>query len=255
VSQNIQTALAALGADEAVLSSAEKKSLDERGFAVFEGVLDAGWLQRLRATYEALMAKEGANAGKEVHQEEGTRRLADLVNKGEVFDGIYTHPRILAAVHWILKRDFKLSSLNARDAVPGFGQQTLHADWGPRQAAQPFQVVNSVWMIDNFTPQNGATRVLPGSHLLDGGPADHIKDPNATHPDEVLAVAPAGSVLVFNAHVWHGGTKNCTEKTRRACHGYFTAREHGQQLDQREYLRKSTFDRLSPAARYILDVD
>jgi ectoine hydroxylase-related dioxygenase (phytanoyl-CoA dioxygenase family) len=202
-----------------------------------------------------LMQKEGASAGKEVHQEEGTRRLADLVNKGEVFDKIYIHPRILAAVHHILKRDFKLSSLNARDAIPGQGHQDFHADWGARKEEEPFHVVNSVWMIDDFTADNGATRILPGSHKLAGEAGDTLKDPKAPHPDEVLAIAPAGSVLVFNAHAWHGGTKNHTQKTRRACHGYFTAREHEQQLNQREYIRKSTYDRISPAARYILDVE
>src|SRR5437868_5343558 len=109
----IDAALDALGSGSGLLSAAERESLDTKGFVILEGVVQAGWLGRLREAYEALMTREGANAGKEVHQEQGTRRLADLVNKGEVFDGMYTHPRILAAVHHVLKRDFKLSSLNA----------------------------------------------------------------------------------------------------------------------------------------------
>ena len=78
----------------------------------------------------------------------------------------------------------------------------------------------------------------------------------APHPDEAYIIAPAGTVAVFNSHTWHGGTLNkSTDLQRRAMHCYYTAREHNQQLNQLEYLRYTTFKRISPAARYILDVD
>jgi ectoine hydroxylase-related dioxygenase (phytanoyl-CoA dioxygenase family) len=250
----MEEALAALGVTDKTLNRGEKDSLDKAGFLLLHGVVDRKWLDELRKVYEELMRQEGPEAGKEVHQEAGTRRLADLVNKGEVFDRVWTHPKVLAAARHVLKRDFKLSSLNARDAEPGQGHQGLHADWGPRQEGEPFHVVNSVWMIDDFTPDNGATRIVPGSHLKAGSAVDHLADVQAPHPDEVLACAPAGSVLVFNAHAWHGGTRNDTARTRRACHAYFTAREHSQQLDQKKFVRPETLARLSPAARYLLDV-
>ena len=251
---NIEEALRALGVTEQTLSDEEKRQLDEQGYVIFPGVLTEEQLEEYRAIYEHLMEKEGQNAGLEVHQEEGTRRLADLVNKSEAFDRVYTHPKVLAAVYHVLKREFKLSSLNARDAIPGQGNQWLHPDWGQRNLDEPFHVVNSIWLIDDFTPDNGATRIVPGTHKLAGSPKDYVDDPGAPHPDQVLIVAPAGTVCVFNAHTWHGGTQNRTNRTRRAMHCYFTAREHPQQLNQREYIRKSTYDRISPAARYILDV-
>jgi ectoine hydroxylase-related dioxygenase (phytanoyl-CoA dioxygenase family) len=251
---NIQECLAALGVTEHTLNRDEKASLDANGFLLLHKVMDKAWLESLRVKYEELMAKEGAEAGKEVHQEKGTRRLADLVNKGQVFDRMWSHPKVLAAAFHVLKREFKLSSLNARDAMPGDGHQGLHADWGDHKEGEPFHVLNSVWMIDDFTPDNGATRIVPGSHLKSGSADDHMKDSSAQHPDEVLACAPAGSVLVFNAHAWHGGTKNTTTRTRRACHGYFTAREHEQQLDQRKYIKAETLARLNEAQKYLLDV-
>ena len=180
--------------------------------------------------------------------------MADLINKGEVFDRIYTHPKVLAAVYHVLGREFKFSSLNGRDALPGYGQQGFHADWQPRHTGQDFSVVNSIWLLDDFTVENGATRVLPGSHLREGSPKEHLADPLATHPDEVLLIAPAGSVGIFNAHLWHGGTTNRSTSTRRGLHCFYTSRENPQQLNQSEYLRKKTYDRISPAARYILDV-
>lgn len=250
----IEEALLALGVTDDLLTAEEKNSLDERGFVLFTGMLATDELEHLRAKYEELMDKEGMNAGKEVHQEEGTRRLSDLVNKGECFDRVYTHPKLLAAIYHVLQRDFMLSSLNARDAIPGAGLQALHADWGARKEHEPFHVCNSIWLIDDFTLENGATRVVPGTHRLPGYPQEHGIDPLAAHPQEELILAPAGSVGVFNSHLWHGGTQNQTGNTRRALHAYFTAREHKQQLDQAAYIRKSTYDRISPAARYILNV-
>jgi ectoine hydroxylase-related dioxygenase (phytanoyl-CoA dioxygenase family) len=61
-------------------------------------------------------------------------------------------------------------------------------------------------------------------------------------------------VIVFNSHLWHGGTRNDTDRPRRALHSYFTRRARDQQLDQRAYLRPETRARISPAAAFILDV-
>jgi ectoine hydroxylase-related dioxygenase (phytanoyl-CoA dioxygenase family) len=70
----------------------------------------------------------------------------------------------------------------------------------------------------------------------------------------VLLLAPAGTVVVFNSHLWHGGTLNRSSSPRRATHAYFTRRGNTQQLDQKKYIRPPTLDQLSPAARFILDV-
>ncbi|AZN40297.1 phytanoyl-CoA dioxygenase family protein [Paenibacillus albus] len=251
-----EEALRLLGAEEGLLSKEEKASLDELGFVIFHDLIDPEWIDSLRERYEYLMEEEGAKAGLEVHQEAGTRRLSDLANKGEDFDGTYTHPKILAAVNYILKRDFKVSAMNGRDAIPGEGHQSLHADWtAPRKIEEPFHVAISIWMLDDFTMDNGATRVVPGTHLLKGSPSDYMEDPSSPHPDELIVTGRAGTVIVLNSHTWHGGTTNRTDKSRRALHPYFTAREFPQQQNMRDSIRKVTYDRISPAARYLLDVD
>ena len=247
-------ALAALGAEPTVLTDAERRSLDESGYVVFPALVNPEWLERLQAQFDLLTEREGAAAGSEFSQERGARRLSDLVNKSDAFDGVYTQPKVLAAVAHVLGRPFKLSSLNARDALPGEGNQALHADWRAHGADEPFAVVNSIWMLDPFTELNGATRVVPGTQRRAGAPGDSVADTNAPHPDQVLLTGQAGTVAVFNAHLWHGGTTNRTDGTRRALHCYFTAREFPQQVDQGEFIRKRTWDRIRPAARYILDV-
>jgi len=251
----LATALAALGVTEATLGPQARADLDNNGFIVLQNVIDSAWLAALRAAFERITAVEGENAGKEVNQMAGVRRLADLVNKGEVFDRIYTHPLVLAAARHVIGRPFKLHSINGHDPLPGHGQQALHPDWGnPRPDPNVFSVMNSLWILDDFSADNGATRLVPGSHRWLGHPRDQLSDLLAPHPQEIYVSAPAGSVLVFNSHAWHGSTTNHSQRMRRVYHCAFIAREYPQQTDQRQFLRPETAARLSPAARYILDV-
>jgi ectoine hydroxylase-related dioxygenase (phytanoyl-CoA dioxygenase family) len=248
------TALAELGVTQATLAEGTRERLDRDGYAVLPGVLSEEQLDAIRTRLAELLVAEGDQAGLEVHQEAGTNRLADLVNKGPMFKPCFTDPRVLACVGHVLG-DFKLSSLNFREALPGQGLQALHADYGGPAPASGFQVCNSIWLLDDFTADNGATRVVPGSHRSDTVPRLAMPDPTAAHPDEVLVIAPAGTVVVFNSHTWHGGTVNRTDRPRRALHSYFARRERGQQTDQRKYLRPETRAGLSPAACFILDVE
>lgn len=258
----IEKALTRLGVTESTLSDEEKRSLDEQGFVIFPNLISPSWLTQLQDKFEELIEIEGENAGKEVDtQERGARRLSDLVNKGEVFDGAYTNPKVLAAVYHILRRDFKFSSLNGRDAIKGQGQQPLHEDWNDykqdgtyRKANDPYYVANSLWMLDDFTFDNGATRVVPGTHKWKA-PQFYLEDRLAAHPDEIKVLGKAGTVVVFNSHLWHGGTTNVSGAKRRTLHAYYVVREFEQQLDQRKYITRSTYDRISPAAKYILDVE
>jgi ectoine hydroxylase-related dioxygenase (phytanoyl-CoA dioxygenase family) len=234
---DMATALAELGVTERTLDPATQERLDLDGYAPLPGMLTDEQLNRARTRVAELAAAEGEAAGREVHQETGTDRLADLVNKDPVFEVCFTEPRLLACLAHVLG-DFKLSSLNSRAALPGQGLQALHTEGGP-VGLGPYQVCNSIWLLDDFTEENGATRVVPGSHR---------------RTVRVTLTAPAGTVIVFNSHLWHGGTRNDTDRPRRAVHSYFTRRGNGQQLNQREYIRQETRARLSPAAAFILDV-
>jgi len=251
---DMQQTLQALGVHKDTLTQVEKDRLDQDGFLPLPNILTREQVQAMAARLDELVALEGENAGKEVHQEVGTDRLSDLVNKDPMFDVCFTHPRVLAAIAHVLRGDFKLSSLNFRTALPGLGLQALHADWGVAVEPDDYYVCNSIWLLDDFTADNGATRVVPGSQRSGKLPREVMADPSAAHPDEILLIAPAGTVVVFNSHTWHGGTLNRSPNRRRALHSYFCRRDQPQQLDQRQYIRPETRARLSEAARYILDV-
>ncbi len=122
---DMDSALYSLGVREDTLSDDERTKLDESGFVALPKLIPPELLRAFRSRLEELFEEEGESAGIEVHQEEGSLRLSDLINKGAIFDYCYTHPRVLAAVRHILSSDFKVHSLNCRFSLPGQGQQAL----------------------------------------------------------------------------------------------------------------------------------
>jgi hypothetical protein len=242
------------------LTGEEKSFLDKYGFVNLGKLLSDEQVLHINDAIKTLLDHEGDQAGAELldskyikhPKEAGADRLADLVNKGEVFDIFYTHPRVLAGMAHVLGTSFKLSSLNYRAAKPGMGLQKLHVDWHEAVIPGHYKVCNSIWLLDDFSKENGATRIVPGTHLFSDLPQDKLSDQQAPHPNEVIIEAPAGSVFIFNSHAWHGGTTNHTAKDRRSIHSYFCEATQPQQVDQSRYIKKETLQRLSPAAVKIL---
>ncbi|MDG3086383.1 phytanoyl-CoA dioxygenase family protein [Vibrio hannami] len=247
--------LDALGAD-IPLTPQMLDELDTHGFTIIHNVIDEHWLQEMRRTFDMLVEKEGDNLAVEHHQEETVTRIANLINKGTVWEKVWAHPTVLAACKHIFGGEYKISSLNAREAHPGGGHQPLHADWKkPRPDFPKVHLVNSIWAIDDLTKENGAPRIIPGTHLRPELPEEYLDDVDGPHPDEVYLECPAGSIMIFNAHTWHGGTVNHAGTRRRVLHGLYIDREDTAQQDQRKWLTPETANRLTPAQKWLLEVD
>ncbi|MGI8906267.1 MAG: phytanoyl-CoA dioxygenase family protein [Candidatus Sumerlaeaceae bacterium] len=247
--------LAELGVHDGLLSDEEKQQLDRQGFLLIPNVLNPDQLTAFARRLDEIAEEEvRTGTGGEVGREEGTSLLGDLINKDSMFQVCYTTPKVLAAIAHILEGDMKLSSLNSRAALPGKGHQGLHADFDGSVNAGNYQAANSVWLVNDFTEHNGATRIVPGTHRSGKIPKDVMQNETDPHPDEIKVIAPAGTVIVFNAHTWHGGTLNTTADPRRATHCYFVRRNQAQQTNQRQYLLPETRKRLTPTLQYLLDV-
>jgi len=233
-----------------------RQQLDEQGYVVLEDFAGPELLAALRRRIEELFASEGERAGSEFKQEPGCRRLANLANKGDIFRQVIGNPTLLACVGHVLGSDFKLSSLNVRSANPHSPDpQPLHSDMGAVADERGYWVCNSVWMIDDFTLDNGATRVVLGSHRWGKLPQRELADPFAPHPDEVLLTGRAGSVVIYNAHLWHGGTANRTNQPRTALHAFFVRRDKPQQQYQKQLIDPLIQESLSPNLRWLLALD
>jgi ectoine hydroxylase-related dioxygenase (phytanoyl-CoA dioxygenase family) len=238
------------------MTAAERASLDTRGYVVLERFLAPDLLEQVRARVEELYEQEGENAGSEFRKEAGSRRLANLVDKGEIFERLIAMPEILERVGHVLGEKFKLSSFNARSADAHSNEpQPLHCDAAAMPDEHGYWVCNTIWLLDDFTSENGATRVVPGSQDWRKLPQDVLRDPLAPHPEEELLIAPAGSVVVMNTHAWHGGTTNRTDLPRRALHAFYCRSDKPQQQYQKRLLRQETQARLSPELRRLLALD
>ncbi|HWG12538.1 MAG TPA: phytanoyl-CoA dioxygenase family protein [Streptosporangiaceae bacterium] len=247
--------LGSFGASPALLSEAEQAALDEQGYLFLPGLLEPAAVEVIVRRFDELVEAEGDQAGLEAHREAGTDRLANLVDKDPLFDLCWNNPRQLSAIAHVLQwQPEKVFSLNGRSSRPGQGHQNLHVDWSAAVEPGDYQITNSIWMLDDFTPENGATRVVPGSHRWGRLPREALADPGAPHPDEVLVLGKAGTCVVFNSHLWHGGTLNRTDAPRRAIHAAFVRRDQQQQTVFADYMHESTYERLNPAQRYLLAV-
>jgi ectoine hydroxylase-related dioxygenase (phytanoyl-CoA dioxygenase family) len=238
------------------LSDLEREELDHNGYVVLPGFMGPALVTSIRSRIDELFAQEGDRAGSEFKQEAGSRRLANLVDKGSVFQEVIMEPVILEYVDHVLGHEYKLSSLNARSADPKTSvTQPLHADMAALPDARGFWVCNTVWMLDNFTEENGALRCVPGSHKWGELPCDAMDDPVARHHDEVLVTGKAGTIVVMNAHLWHGGMANKTSRSRLALHAFYVRRDKPQQQYQKQLLRPEVQEAYGEKLRWLLALD
>jgi len=233
-----------------------KKQLDEQGYVLLPGVMAEERRLALAARLHELYEQEGDESGSEFRTEAGANRLANLVNKGEIFAAVVTQPEVVELARHVLGRDVKLSSLNARSALPGGeSAQPLHVDMGLLPDEKGPSGLNSIWMLDEFRLDNGTVRLVPGSHRRGVRPQDALDDPAAEHPEEIRVTGAAGDVLVFNAHAWHAGTANLSDAPRLALNCFYCRRDQPQQVWQKKWIAPELQARIEGELRDLLALD
>ncbi len=228
-------------ARESALPRDAASELDERGFVVIPGAVPDDHLGRLVNAYAAV---EASATGDDIRIGTTTNRVNDFVNRGAEFDDLYVFPPLLAACCQVIGRPFKLSSLHARTLRAGSASQGLHVDVQRDSADWP--LVGFILMIDDFRPDNGATRFVPGSHRWPEPPGEPGDE------EIVSACGAAGSLLVFNGSTWHGHGTNASSAPRRSLQGAFIPREGRAGTDFAARMQPATRARLAPLARQVL---
>jgi hypothetical protein len=221
--------------------------LQERGFVVLPGPVPSDRMEWLVNAYTAAVASA---TGDDIRIGSTSTRVSDFVNRGAEFDGLYVFPPLLEACCRVIGGPFKLSSLLARILRPREPAQELHVDV-PRDSAD-WPLLGFILMVDEFRPDNGATRLVPGSHRWPGVPEDTLSDPQAEHDGQVLACGDAGSLLIFNGSTWHGHGANTSSGPRRSLQGAFIPRDGRAATDFAARMQPETRARLGPLARYVL---
>lgn len=229
-------------ADQAVFE------LDLYGFTVLPDVLTPGQT----ANFAAILDAADQRLGVEYVYENAYARLVPCVPAlDDECLGLVDNQQVMTVLERVLGNDIVLGSMNSRIVRPGDPEQGLHSDIPSvhRRVIGTPVMLQVVWMIDGFTKENGATRVVPGSHK-------HPESAPLAGMDVPYIVQPTGgpgSVMIFNGQCWHGGGTNHTGQRRRAIFGHYRVGPWMRfQTDPALYLDEARWQKMTPRQRELL---
>jgi hypothetical protein len=190
------------------------RSVQTNGFCVIDGCIPSSTMTALSTAYDRAVV----NASLEnTHQGRSSTRVNGLLHADPVFGSLYENEILHAVSRMVIDGPFKLSCLHARSLHPRCEMGEFHIDF--RADEEPFPLVSFIYMIDEFTESNGATRFVAGSHHRKNGPT--ASDEAKCREQSVPACGPPGSVIIFDGRVWHGHGANSNSVPRRSVQGSF----------------------------------
>ena len=199
------------------------------GYTIVRDAVPLAVCDELRADLDRLEAALGIGPGTNGFEGYATHRVYNLLAHGEIYSSIPTWPEVLPIVDRVLGAGCLISSLSSIAIGPGEQAQPIHADDQVIPLTKPHvaTVYNSMWALTDFTEENGATRLVPGTHLADRSPE------YGSHHDSIPAEMAKGSVLVWHGSLWHGGGANSTAERRYGiamnyCAGWVRQQENQQ---------------------------
>jgi ectoine hydroxylase-related dioxygenase (phytanoyl-CoA dioxygenase family) len=223
---------------EPAQSRAHFERIQRDGYTIVERAIELDFIDALNEDLLRLERTLGIVPADNRFEGRATVRIYNLLVHGTLYERIPVHENVLPIVEHVLDSGCLVSSLSSISIQGGEKPQPIHADDQLIPIAKPHAalVCNTMWALTDFTDENGATRIVPGSHLSD-------RSPNFGEKCETVPAAmPKGSVLVYHGSLWHGGGTNRTD-TRRVgvamnyCAGYIRQQENQQLGIPREIAR------------------
>jgi ectoine hydroxylase-related dioxygenase (phytanoyl-CoA dioxygenase family) len=205
------------------------KEIVEQGYTIVEDAIEPALVDELNESLARLETYFDVQPSPNSFEGHQTLRIYNLLAFDDVWERVPVHAHVLPIVERVLDPGCLISSLSSIDILPGELAQPIHADDQllPIPKPHPPTVCNSMWALTDFTEANGATRLIPSSHLR-----DHNPDYGAPY-DSIAAEMPKGSVLIWHGSLWHGGGANTTGDRRigiamNYCAGYIRQQENQQ---------------------------
>ena len=200
------------------------------GWTILDDAIDPARCDEIADELARLTHERSIGPGDNVFEGTRTTRIYNLLVHGPVFERIPVHPNVLPVVERVLDDGLLVSSLSSISIGPGEAAQLLHADDQliPLPRPHPPIICNTMWAITDFTAANGATRLVPRSHL-----SPELPEMFGDYAGLRQAEMPKGSVLVWVGSLWHGGGANTTAEDRvgiamNYCAGFIRQQENQQ---------------------------
>ena len=201
----------------------------EKGWTILPEAIEPDLVDALADDLARLETELDVKPAENSFEGHKTRRVYNLLARRELWWQVPVHPAVLPVVERVLDSGCLVSSLSSINIGPGEIAQPIHSDDQliPIPKPHPPTVCNTMWALTDFTEENGATRIISGTHLADASP-------DYGHPyDSEAAVMSRGSVLVWHGSLWHGGGANRTGEPRvgiamNYCAGYIRQQENQQ---------------------------
>ncbi|MDF3814221.1 MULTISPECIES: phytanoyl-CoA dioxygenase family protein [Rhodopseudomonas] len=213
--------------------------ISDDGYTVIEGAVAPALVEALKAALLRIEREHNLGPAKTSFEGLKTVRINNLLTYDDVFWEVPLHDHVLPVVERVLDKECLLSSFVSLVLGPGQEAQPIHEDTQLIPLPRPHIpiTVNAIWALSDFTAQNGATRIVPGSHKYNASP-EYGRD-----YDTVTATMPAGSVMLFDSALWHGGGANASDARRFAfscayCWGWMRQQENLQLGIPRETARR-----------------
>lgn len=235
------------------MADTDKENLDKNGYLKLENVFDEVEAIKLYEAAMELDRREREEGKGFLYLEDRAQRVWNLVNKNRVFEEAIQHPRILEWQEYLLGKDCILSSLTVNRIGPG-APPGMHIDYPLSSLPEPLPAfalcANSVFLLTDFTEENGATRVVPGSHLRGRKPG-----PDEKFEDSIPLLGKKGDVVIIHGTIWHGNGTNHTNDSRVALLGFFCRSFMKPQQDHIKIVSQDVVQRASPILKRLLGYD
>lgn len=200
----------------------------EQGYTILRGVISADEADAYVEDLTRIESELGTAPATNDFEGTATLRVYNLLRHGELWQRIPVALPVLPIVDAVLGPGCLISSLSSIRIQSGETAQPIHSDDQVLAVAlpEPPVICNTMWALTDFTEANGATRVVPGSHV--GGKPDFGRN-----YDTIAAEIDKGDVLVWHGRLWHGGGPNTTDADRigiamNYCAGWVRQQENQQ---------------------------